>query len=115
METCIFIIRLFLRSKEALSADRIRRMFVPRWYSVGCSSNWVWRFFTKAVKQASLSWQSAQWRPYFTWGRKWTSIRTFLIPWQICVKFGIEGVHVMSLNSCVFGESESETVLYVWT
>jgi len=112
VETCICIIRRFLRSKEALSADRIRRLSVPRWHSVECSPNWVWRFFTKVVKQAAVSWQSAQWRPYFTWGHKWTSVRTSLIPWQIWVKFGIGGVHVM-WSSCVFGESE--TVLYLWT
>lgn len=29
------------------------------------------------------------------------------------MKFGIGGVHAMSLSSCVFGESESEAVLYV--
>jgi hypothetical protein len=42
--------------------------------------------------------QSAHWEPYFIYGSKWISVRTFYIYCSIWVKFVVTNLHVMRLS-----------------
>jgi len=67
----------------------------------------------KLVRQVRVSWQSAQWHLYHTWGSKSISAHTFHFSWLILVEFDLDDTCVTPLSSGEFCEnqhSESHTL-----